>query len=155
MFIQCVTGGGRFGGLRQINTCAKYLYWSVLKKSRHLGFGDFIKVCRYLVHGRNHLPGLLSSFTYGFCLQNLVTIRDSDPAPVLFWRLTEVHFFRGGFFLIFFFILHCFVCLPSDFTVSVDARIKPGTVVTLALTFELSKHLARSHSHSARSHPRI
>ncbi len=29
-------------GLRQINTCAaKYLYWSIFKKSRHLGFCVF------------------------------------------------------------------------------------------------------------------
>jgi hypothetical protein len=32
-------------GLRQINTCAaKYLYWSIFKKSRHLGFVVFIDI---------------------------------------------------------------------------------------------------------------
>ncbi len=31
-------------------------------------------------------------------------------------------------------IQHCFICRPSDFTVSDDARIEPRTVVTLALT---------------------
>jgi hypothetical protein len=32
-------------GLRQINTyAAKYLYWSIFKKSRHLGFGVFIDI---------------------------------------------------------------------------------------------------------------
>jgi hypothetical protein len=32
------------GRLRQINTAAKYLYWSILKKSRHLEFGVFIYI---------------------------------------------------------------------------------------------------------------
>ncbi len=33
-------------GLRQINTCAaKNLYWSIIKKSLHLGFGVFIHIC--------------------------------------------------------------------------------------------------------------
>ncbi len=31
-------------------------------------------------------------------------------------------------------IQHCFICRPSDSTVSEDARIEPRTVVTLALT---------------------
>jgi hypothetical protein len=49
VFIQCVTGGGGIGDLRQINTCRQEpLYWSIFKKSRHLGFGVSY---RYLVHG--------------------------------------------------------------------------------------------------------
>jgi hypothetical protein len=31
-------------------------------------------------------------------------------------------------------IQHCFICRPSDSTVSVDAGIEPWTVATLALT---------------------
>ncbi len=31
-------------------------------------------------------------------------------------------------------IQHCFICRPSDFTVSEDAGIEPRTVATLALT---------------------
>ncbi len=32
-------------GLRQINTCAaKYLHWSIIKKSLHLGYGVFIYI---------------------------------------------------------------------------------------------------------------
>jgi hypothetical protein len=35
----------RVGLIRQINTCAaKYLYWPICKKSRHLGFGVFIYI---------------------------------------------------------------------------------------------------------------
>ncbi len=48
-------GGGVWGdrrgvGLRQINTCAaKYLYWSIIKKSLHLAFGVFIHICYLLL----------------------------------------------------------------------------------------------------------
>jgi hypothetical protein len=44
-------------------------------------------------------------------------------------------------------IKHCFICRPSDFTVSEDAVIKPRTVATLAMS-------ARRYNHSAGSHPR-
>jgi hypothetical protein len=42
-------------------------------------------------------------------------------------------------------IKHCFICFPSDFTVSEDARIEPKTVVALELAVRRSNHLARSH----------
>ncbi len=44
--IHTVCKGGGIGGLRQINTCRQvlYLYWSILKKMRHLGFRDFIDI---------------------------------------------------------------------------------------------------------------
>ncbi len=48
----------------------------------------------------------------------------------------------GGFFWIF--IQHCFICRPSDSTVSEDAGIKPRTVATLALAVKHSNHSARS-----------
>ncbi len=38
--INCV-----FGQIPKLqNTAAKYLYWSIFKKSRHLGFGVFIDI---------------------------------------------------------------------------------------------------------------
>jgi hypothetical protein len=43
-------------------------------------------------------------------------------------------------------IQHCFICRPSDSTVSKDAGIEPRTVATLALTARCSNHLARSHT---------
>jgi hypothetical protein len=52
-----------------------------------------------------------------------------------------------------YFIQHCFICRPSDSTVSEDAEIKYRTVATWSLTFRHSNHSARSHSDSARSHP--
>ncbi len=40
---------------------------------------------------------------------------------------------------------NCFICRPSDSTVSEDAGIEPGTVATSALTVRRSNHWARSH----------
>ncbi len=42
-------------------------------------------------------------------------------------------------------IQHCFICRPSDSTVSEDARIEPRTVANKALTARRSNHSARSH----------
>jgi hypothetical protein len=50
-------------------------------------------------------------------------------------------------------IQHCFICRPSDSTVSEDAGIDPRTVATSALAVRRSNHSARSHPHLARSHP--
>ncbi len=58
---------------------------------------------------------------------------------------------------------HCFICRPSDFTVSDDAGIEPRTVVTLALTARCTNNSARyypqlfqiSSTNSDRSHPRL
>jgi hypothetical protein len=47
-------------------------------------------------------------------------------------------------------VQHCFICCPSDSTVS---EIEPRTVATTALAVRRSNHSARSHSKSARSHP--
>jgi hypothetical protein len=40
-----------------------------------------------------------------------------------------------------YFIQHCFICRPSDFTVSEDARIEPGTVATFAMADTLVTRL--------------
>ncbi len=42
-------------------------------------------------------------------------------------------------------IQHCFICRPSDATVSGDAGIEPRTVATSALAVWHSNHSARSH----------
>jgi hypothetical protein len=42
---------------------------------------------------------------------------------------------------------HCFICRPSDFTVSEEAGIEPRTVATLALKARRSNHPAKSHTH--------
>jgi hypothetical protein len=52
-------------------------------------------------------------------------------------------------FLIFLFkydLQHCFICRPSDFTVSEEAGIEPRTVATKALAVNSSNYLARYHS---------
>ncbi len=56
------------------------------------------------------------------------------------------------YFYVGYIIQHCFICRPSDFTVSEDAGIEPRTVTTLALAARRSNHLAGSHP-LTRSHP--
>jgi hypothetical protein len=58
-------------------------------------------------------------------------------------------FNKQGVFLDIFmnYIQHCFICHPSDSTVSEDAGIEPRTVATLALAVGRSNHSARSHPH--------
>jgi hypothetical protein len=47
----------------------------------------------------------------------------------------------GGFFLFLsYYIQHCFICRPSDFSVPTDAGIEPRTVATDALTVRRSNH---------------
>ncbi len=48
-------------------------------------------------------------------------------------------------FLCISFIQHCFICRPSDSTVSEDAGIEPMTVATSALAVRHSSHSATSH----------
>ena len=59
-------------------------------------------------------------------------------------------FLNRGIFLFFillsmYFIQHCFICRPSDSTVSEDAGIEPRTVATSALAVRRFNQLARSH----------
>ncbi len=44
-------------------------------------------------------------------------------------------------------IQHCFICRPSDSTVSEDAGIEPRTIVTTALAVSRSNHSAKFHPH--------
>jgi hypothetical protein len=53
--------------------------------------------------------------------------------PVLTARL-NFNFFMN-------YVKHCFICLPSDSTVSKDAGIDPRTVVTFALAARRSNHI--------------
>ncbi len=65
-------------------------------------------------------------------------------------RITTFRKLTVGFVKIFYmyFIQHCFICRPSDSTVSEDAGIEPMTVAQRHWRSE-----ARSHPHSARPHP--
>ncbi len=47
-------------------------------------------------------------------------------------------------------IQHCFICRPSDSTVSKDTGIEPRTIATTALAVRRSNSSARSHPHSVR-----
>jgi hypothetical protein len=44
-----------------------------------------------------------------------------------------------------YFVKNCFICRPSDLTVSEDAGIEPRTAATLALAVRRSNNSARSH----------
>ncbi len=44
------------------------------------------------------------------------------------------------FILFLYYIQHCFLCRPSDFTVPTDAGIEPRNVATCALTVRRSNH---------------
>ena len=65
-------------------------------------------------------------------------------------QLNFADFNRGdfvGFFSMYCFIQACFICGPSDSTVSEDAGIEPRTVATSPLAVRRSNHYARSHPH--------
>jgi hypothetical protein len=44
-----------------------------------------------------------------------------------------------------YYVQHCFICRPSDSTVSEDAGIESSTVATSALAVRRSSHSATSH----------
>jgi hypothetical protein len=52
---------------------------------------------------------------------------------------------RGIFWIFYIFIQNCFICRPSDSTVSEDAGIEQRTVATSALAVRRSNHSTRSH----------
>ncbi len=94
-------------------------------------------------------------------LQNKLNKYKKIPTVLWIWihwiRMRIQHFkwikIRIRIFFFFMYVIqHCFICRPSESTVSEDAGIKPRTVATLALTARLFNHSARSHPHSARSH---
>jgi hypothetical protein len=64
-------------------------------------------------------------------------------------------FLKGDFFFFMYVIQQCFICRPSNSTVSEEAGIEPRSVATLALTATRSNHSTRSHPHLARSHPLV
>ena len=76
---------------------------------------------------------------------------------ILLYNTSTSLFLRGIFLVLLsmYVIQPCFICRPSDSTVSEDAEIEPGTVATSALTARRSNHLARSHPRLARSHPHL
>jgi hypothetical protein len=70
------------------------------------------------------------------------------PATRLFLSVAHIDtVLKEDFFSPFFMysIQHCFICRPSDSTVSENAGFEPGTVATTALAVRRSDHLARSH----------
>jgi hypothetical protein len=80
------------------------------------------------------------TFMHGFFVYNV--------APFTCIQCTNSYSFNRGIFLDLFmyFIQHCFICRPSDSTVSQDAGIDPGLlrVATSAMAVRRSNHSARS-----------
>jgi hypothetical protein len=70
----------------------------------------------------------------GNVLQSKITICFDIHA----WPVTYFSFFMND-------IQHCFICRPSDSTVSEDAGIEPKTVAATALTVRRSNRSSRSH----------
>ncbi len=62
-------------------------------------------------------------------------------STLAFYRNQTIFVFKG-FFLLMYVIQHCCICRPSIFNASEDARIKPRTFVTVALTARRSNHSA-------------
>jgi hypothetical protein len=82
----------------------------------------------------------------------------ANPMPAsLLWSATHPGLLRTVYYchfvLFMYYIQHCFICCPSDFTVSEDAGIEPRTVATLTLAVRGSNHSVRSHPQSVKSHP--
>ena len=77
-----------------------------------------------------------------YFLQKLQYIGTNTKNRGIFWIFKKLYF-----------IQHCFICRPSDSTVSEDVGIEPRNVTTSALAVRRSNHSTRSHPHSARSHP--
>ncbi len=66
----------------------------------------------------------------------------------IFFHFLNLRILNRGFFLIFlcmYFIQYCFICRPSNSTVSEDAGIEPRTVATSALAVRRSSQSATSH----------
>jgi hypothetical protein len=82
----------------------------------------------------------------GGVFRNRALASDLCWTNLQFWHSFYIFFKTRGFVWIFLthFILHCFICLPSDYTVSEDAGIEPRTVATLALAVRRSNLSARS-----------
>ncbi len=123
--------------------------------------GDFCAVGCYISQKGNQIIGLIpwkseeeagpqlriykwknKAFSVVFAFLKMYN-KDSQGFYVFFCP-----FFRGIFFMISkYFIQHCFICRPSDFTLPEDAGIEPRTISTSALAFRRSNLSAKSHPH--------
>jgi hypothetical protein len=63
------------------------------------------------------------------------------------WQKNKLMSTMSCFYFSMYFIQHCFICRPTDSTVSEDAGIEPRTVATSALAVRRSSHAATSHPH--------
>jgi hypothetical protein len=100
--------------------------------------------------GWESIPWLLKRFTnWGsllYCTHTLSSSLKLTMNMVLYLWFLQIQCNTsktGGFFWFFFlcyYIQHCFICRPSDFTVSEDAGMEPRTVATSTLAVRRSNH---------------
>jgi hypothetical protein len=117
-------------------------------------------VCREMILKEAHVFLLSSLLTLNPLLSPSYHSRYVSPflASLFILHYLCVADIKGDFFGSFLFmynIQYCFICRPSDSTVSKDAGIVPRTVATPALAVRRSNHSDGSHPHSARSHPHL
>ncbi len=86
-----------------------------------------------------------------------INVRQFKFTPGCAQQHSEVPHFTRGYFLVFFMyiIQHCFICRPSESTVSEDAGIEPWTVANLTLAVRRFYHSARSHPQVQHSTPKL
>ncbi len=94
------------------------------------------------------IPYLVSRDPPSLCQpQNIQYLKEGTLRREAFFIRLKTFFLRKLFWFSLFMygIQHCFICRPSDSTVSEDAGIEPRTVATTALAVRRSNQSARSH----------
>ncbi len=123
--------------------------------------GDFCAVGCYISQKGNQIIGLIPWKTEEEAGPQLIICKRKNKAFSVVFAFFKMYnkdsqsfhvffcpFFRGIFFMISkYFIQHCFICRPSDFTLPEDAGSEPRTVSTLALAVRRSNLSAKSHLH--------
>ncbi len=152
---------GRRGGPGQGGGCRRHLRGRAGEGGGRGGWGGGRRILPWgggggggpPLHGREHVRVFLLLFIIYFYYWHasvfyLVLARFSLAIIV-----RKRYSLNGDFFM--YHIQHCFICRPSDSTVSEDAGIEPRTVATTALAVRRSNHSLRFRPHSARSHPQL
>jgi hypothetical protein len=104
-----------------------------------------INIVWYGVHCTVGSTAPVTSGLFGFCYLQLWSMglyTKDNTATNEHTIFFSCRGFFGDYFM--YFIQHCFICSPSDSTVSEDAGIDLRTVAILALAVRRSNHLTRS-----------
>ena len=88
---------------------------------------------------------MLNSFFLGKCTTQHACWSKAFEVANIRTHVADI-IMRGIFWFFMYFIQHCFICRPSEFSVSEDAGIEPRTVATSTLAVRRSNRSARSHN---------